>query len=790
MKKYLSLFVAAALTLGGFPAWAEVSHEIDMKVQNRSQKTFLGARSASPEEYGEIPNGFILERYLVEFDKDSYLFDFEATNVGLNNQNLEAEGGKPGSMTWKAGYDMMPHLFSNEARSPYTHEGGGVMTLNGGWRNSQLASDSQSAVTATNTAMNNRFNAGVSTALAGAAYVPLGFDIETASLDLKFHPARDFTMELGSSRQTKRGTKAQPASFGFSNAIELAAPIDYVTSEAYLDMQLAKKEYQLAFNYRLSDFNNKIESLFWTNPKRLTDQYQTSSHYSAGDAASRGQMSNAPDNRAHAFKLEGGVALPMNSRFSAEAGYQRWTANNDMMTYTGNSQFTAANTAAAAAGLTFDATDMANRPSATVDGRIDVYTYMFKLTSRPLTWLKGTLSHDAYIMENMSTLYTVPGWAVFDSVWHSETKTTPREQFREDKTSLKIDYEVTSWLSGDVGLSHKYEKKTREIPKGKTDEATVGFQVRPGKDLFVNLSGLFSARRGNGMDLEHYPTTVSAATGRTYFTESPGLRRIDVADRNRTVARAQVQWTPGEASVGLSARVSEDKYRLGKGDPTGGDYLVNPEHMGMTSDINKSVGVDFAMPVIGSVEVDGYYTFDTNRRYLKSSQTACAGNSATGYALPGENNCTGGAASPNIMTNDPRSRWETRVMDRSHIAGFSVTVRPMAKLKTVLGYDISSTIQNLDTMYAGSLASTAADPYNSFPSSKRMLQTARARGEYKLTENLTLAANYQFEKFDATDFAYGNVPLRDASNASIFLGVNPIRNYVAHTIGTGVNYKF
>ncbi|MCM2303694.1 MAG: MtrB/PioB family outer membrane beta-barrel protein [Elusimicrobia bacterium] len=783
MKKYLSLFLASTMSLAGFPAWAEVSHEIDMKVQNRSQKTFLGAKSATPEEYGEIPNGFILERYLVEFDKENYLFDFEATNVGLNNQSLRTEGGKPGSMMWKAGYDMMPHLFSYEARSPFTHVGEGTMGLQGAWRNTALTSH------------NNSFNAGVSTALANAPYVPLGFDVETANLDLKFHPAKDFTMELGSMRQTKRGTKAQPAAFGFSNAIELAAPIDWVTNEAYLDMQLAKKEYQLAFNYRLSDFNNKIANLFWDNPKRLTDQYINSSHYSAGDGTSKGQLSNAPDNQAHALKLEGGVALPMNSRFSFEGGYQRWTANNDMMTYTGNSQMWQGNATAAAAGLTFAAFDPANRPSATVDGRIDVYTYLFRLTSRPLSWLKGTLSHDAYIMENKSSQYNLPGWAVFDNVWHSENATTPREQFREDKTSLKVDYEVTSWLSGDVGVSHKYEKKTREIPKGKTDEATLGFQFRPVKNLFVNLSGLFSARRGNGMDLQHYPTTVSAATGRRYFTESPGLRRIDVADRNRTVARAQVQWTPGEASVGLSARLSEDKYRLGKGDPTGGDVFVYSEHMGMTSDINRSMGVDFAVPVIGSIEVDGYYTFDMNSRYLKSSQTACAGQVAngTGYGLPGEpvsgtNTCA--ATSATIMLNDPRSRWETRVNDRSHIAGFSVTARPIAKLKTVVGYDISSTIQNLDTMYAGSFASTAADPYNSFPASRRMLQTARARGEYKLTENLTVAANYQFEKFDATDFAYGNVPLRDASNASIFLGVNPIRNYVAHTIGTGVNYKF
>lgn len=778
MTKYQKIFLTAVLALSGFPARAEVNQEIDMRVQKRSQKTYLGSPSVNATEYGEIPNGFVLGLYRVEFDTTNYKFEFEATNVGLNNQSLKAEGGQPGRMTWEAGYDKMPHLFSNEARSPYTYQGNGIMALQGAWRNSAL------------TTTNNGFNAGVSTALANTPNVPLGFDLENTNLDLRFHPARDFTMEFGALRKTTRGTKSQAASFGFSNAIELAAPIEWEANEGYLDMQLNKKEYQLAASYRLSDFNNKIPSLYWNNPKRLTDQYTSASHYSAGDGGANGALANAPDNRSHAFKLEGGAALPMNSRFSFEAGYQRWTANNNMMTYTPNSAMTQLNATAAAAGLTFDASNADNRPASTVEGLINVYTYMFKLTSRPLTWLKGTLSHDAYIMENKSTQYTVPGWAVFDQVWHSETATTPREQIRDDKTSLKLDYDITSWLSGDLGLSHKRDKKTREISKSSEDEASVGFQIRPSKDLFVNTSFAMSARRGDDMDLASYPTTVSLATGRRYFTEAPGLRRIDVADRNRTVARAQVQWTPGEANVSLSARISEDKYRLGKGDPTGGDVFVYSDHFGVTSDINKSIGVDFSVPVIGSVEVDGYYSYDIGTRYLKSSQTACAGNSATGFSLPGENNCTGVNASPNVMTGDPRTAWETRMKDQSHITGLAVTFRPLAKLKAMLGYDLSSSIQNMDTMYAGSLASTAADPYNSFPASRRMTQTVRARGDYKLTENLTLAANYTFEKFDATDFGFGNVPLRDASNASIFLGVNPIRNYYAHTIGTGVNYKF
>lgn len=766
MNKHIKLFLAATLMLQAFPAWSEVSQEIDMRVQSRTLKTFEGGKSANPEEYGEIPNGFVLGLYRVEFEKENYQFDFEATNVGLNNQNLKAEGGLPGKMMWKGGYDKMPHLFSNEARSPYVYGGGGNMYLPGAWRDATLQTS---------------FNANIRGALNNTPNVPLGLDIESANLDLKFHPAQDFTIETGTKRTTTRGTKSQAAAFGFSNAIELAAPVEWEAHDAYLDMQLAKKEYQLAFNYRLSDFTNKIDSLFWDNPKRLTDNYASSNQYSAGDSSARGGLSNAPDNRAHAFKLEGGAALPMNSRVSFETGYQRWTANNTMMPYTVNSNMNPGNATAAAAGLTFDASNPDNRPSTTVDGRIDVYTYLFKLTSRPVSWLKGTLTHDAYIMENKSNVYRLPGWAVFDQVWHSETADTPREQFREDKTALKLDYDITSWLSGDVGLSHKYEKKTREIPKGKTDEATVGFQVRPANDLFVNLSYLFSARRGNGMDLSKYPTT--AGVTQTFFTEHPGLRRIDVADRNRQSARAQMQWNPGEASVSLSARITEDKYRLGKGDPTGGDIYVYPGLYGVTSDITKSVGVDASVPVVGSLVVDSYYTFDIGTRYLRSSQTAAAGTS--GYALPGE-----GASTTAIMTGDPRSRWETRMVDRSHIAGIAMTFSPVAKLKTMLGYDITSTLQNYDTMYAGAFASTATDPYLSFPTSRRMTQTVRANGQYKLTENLTLAANYIFEKFDATDFGFSERPLRDYANSAIFLGVNPIRNYYAHTFGTGVNYKF
>jgi MtrB/PioB family decaheme-associated outer membrane protein len=774
MNKLIRLVTAAALAFLNTPAIAAVKQEVDVKFQQRFQKTVDGAPSAIPTEYGEIPNGFILDRYLLDYDSENYVIEVEAANVNLNNQYFRFEGGAPGKMTWKAVWDEMPHLFSNEARTPYTYQGSGVMVLPGAWRDGTMTTASYAAgspSSAVQTAANARFNAGISTALAGAPYAPLGFAVNTGKVDLKFHPAHDFTVDVGAWRQTKKGTKPQPAAFGFSNAVELAAPIDWATNEAYLEMQLAKKAYQLAFNYRLSHFNNNIPQLSWDNPKRFSDQY-TNNAYSQGDQSARGALANAPSNQAHSLKLEGGVNLPMNSRFSAEAGYQRWTALNEMMAYTVNSAITPTALAPAADKPSFDASALSSRPDANVNGLIEVYTYMGKLSSRPLSWLRTALSHEAYIMENRSTQYNVPGWAVFDQGWHNETTRTPREQIRDDKTALKLDYDITDWLSGDLGAKHVYKKLTREIPKLREYEGTTGLTFRPMSGVWGNLSYLAAFRRGNGMDFEHYPKTVDTG-GSTWFTEAPGMRRPDLADRNRHQGRLQVQWTADEATVGLSARMTDDRYRQGKGDLNGYDPRIFPNLFGTISDRQEAVGVDVSVPLPGSLTVDSYYEYDRSNRMLRSAQTQAA-------------NTCGGTGTTYIMCQSPASTWETRLTENAHIAGLQLTWVGIEKLKTVFGYDITYTRFNGDPTSAGANIVN----YRPFETSRRMLQTFKARGEYKVLKDLTLAANYAYEKFDASDFAYKDVQIRPPGNASIFLGANPIRNYYAHTVGAGLNYKF
>ncbi|PIP83392.1 MAG: hypothetical protein CO113_19275 [Elusimicrobia bacterium CG_4_9_14_3_um_filter_62_55] len=560
--------------------------------------------------------------------------------------------------------------------------------------------------------------------------------------------------------------------------MELAAPVEEDTTSGTLGLQLVKRNYQLQFDYTFEDFSNSLYDLTWDNPKRTTPQY-TGTHYVNGDGSTQGQMAMAPDNKAHMMKVEGGVNLGRTTRLGFEGGYQRWSSFNPMMPYTNNPYINGLAGAPAAAqanthGLTFDASSLDSRPDPNVQGLIEVYTYMAKLTSRPFDWLRGSLIHEAYIMENGSKKYTVPGWAVFDQNWHAET--TPinptLEQFRDDKTSVKTEYDFASWLSGNTSVSRKYMKKTRAVDKGVEYEVNQGFTIKPAKNLWVNLGYLVSGRRANGWDYQHYPKTVSG--GVVYFNESPGLMRPDVADRNRQQGRVQVQWMPGDATVNLSARMTDDKYRGGKNqDLTGGRPEIYPDLFGVLSDRHQSVGLDTSFAVTKNVDADFFYEYDFHRQFVRSSQTDT------------RTNIFGAGGTDRLMAQRVQDRWDARFTEHTNVIGCGVTHRPTDKMKNNIGVDLTFTRSNGDPMTLGSRNSTMTP----LETSRRVRQTLKAGSQYKFTKNLTLAANYVFDRYQANDFAYTDIPTV-MGTSSMFLGADPIKTYLFHSLGMSMSYKF
>jgi MtrB/PioB family decaheme-associated outer membrane protein len=766
MTNKIGLILALAMTFGVTSTYAaEIKQEVQIGIYGTDGPNSNGEPAASQmEEYGEVNRGVILEKYQVEADLENYDLEAVAENVNKNDRRIRMEGGNRGKTTWELQYEEMPHLYTNEARSFYQTNGNGVLKIP-----NTVHAALDGAVVA-GKIPNNAARLHTES----LPYMSVGVIMKTMGGELKFRPYQDFIVEIDAMRTTKRGTRPQAASFGFNNALEVIAPVDEEVVQGGIGLQLNKKRYQLALDYHFEDFSNKIPTLTWDNPKNvLGTEFYTGNHYSNGDASALGQMAMAPDNKVHSFKFEGGVNLGESTRFGFESGVQRWEALNPMIAYTVNEALNPGSAGAAGHGLTFDASLLSNRPDPNVHGIINVITYMGKLSTRFTDNIRGSLMHESYIMENRSKKLTVQGWAVFDQNWHSEVTSPQREEFRDDKTTAKLEYGITDTISGNTGVSTKYMKKTRAVDKGREYEANTGFTYKPSRKLWVNLGALVSGRRANGWDFQHYPQ--EEAEGYTWLNESPGLMRPDVADRNRYQGVAQVMWMPGDAMINLSARMTEDRFRAAKGqDLAAGNPFVIPDLFGVLNDRHQSVALDTSFPVSEALDVDLFYEYDFHRQIVRSAQ----GDSLAAYGV-------GASGAVRTMLGRADDRWEQRNTEHSNVIGVGLTHRPVPKMKNRVGVDMTFTRSNGDPLVVGS-RNVAMLPLET---SRRVRKTLKARSEYQLKKDLTLAASYMFEQFQANDFAYTDIGPALA-DSSIFLGADPIKDYDFHSVGMSVNYKF
>src|SRR5262249_1712515 len=104
------------------------------------------------------------------------------------------------------------------------------------------------------------------------------------NLDFKFHLVENI----------KKGQQPWAASFGFSHAVELPAPIDHRTTDVRGIVEWGGERGTVRAGYDGSFFTNNIQTLVWDNPLRVTDQTYSSA-YTTGDGTSQGRESLWPD---------------------------------------------------------------------------------------------------------------------------------------------------------------------------------------------------------------------------------------------------------------------------------------------------------------------------------------------------------------------------------------------------------------------------------------------------------------------------------------------------------------
>jgi MtrB/PioB family decaheme-associated outer membrane protein len=340
----------------------------------------------------------------------------------------------------------------------------------------------------------------------------------TADARLDYQATR--ALDLRVSFITTERTGAQPwgASFGQSNTVQLAVPIDRRTNDVNATAEWSNDRAMGRLAYDGSWFNNHIETLVWDNPLRASD---------AAGLPSQGQMALWPDSTAHTVSAAGSVALPGRTRAFSYVSVGSWLQDAALLPFTINSAITPI---------------ALSRPTAQADARIVAMNY--RLTSRPTPrlWLNGQFK--SYNYDNRTPRFLESQYVGLDSTIVASA-TGGSEPFGYVRHFIDLDASYSPLTFAAVRLGYGREHDDRTF---RHFEETTEHTVRASLDSTglawgsMRLQYEHGERTGKGLDEQVFSD----------IGEQVSLRQFDISNRRRDRLTALVEVVP-VSSLGFNA---------------------------------------------------------------------------------------------------------------------------------------------------------------------------------------------------------------------------------------------
>ena len=731
--------LAVAACLLAVPARSEttVSQEAEVGYQNRHQS----GNEAKFEEYGEVPDGPVLKLYRMKLEKGGTEVEFKAKDVLQEQQSFKVLVNKDSKLKVKASWNQTPHLFSNDAHSPYVQSAPGVFVIPDTVKGTLGAANTTTFVNIVNTL--------------DSGGMPLGFRRDEGSVSLSLAPSDSLKFSLSATEALKRGSKAKGASFGFSHVVELPEPIDYRIYSSNVGAEYNSKGVQLGFGYGFSSFKNDIEEMVWDNGKRSADRAASNAGYVAGDQSAKGRMHLAPDNVAHNVSLNAGANLPFGSRVTASLSYGVMSQNQDLQPYTINSAIVRGSTGTPS-DAPFTASDPRNLPTNKANAKMINLVQNYGVTSNPWQSLTLGVKFRSQMMDNRTSEVIFPGQVRFDQVWEGGNIENHAFQYRKTLVEGSAGYQVIQPVS--IGLSYGVEwtdRDHREVTEQKEKPLAATTDIRPAEGFLIRGKFVNSKRQVDHFDVED----LNAGN------ELPGLRRFDLSERVRNQGGLSVQMSKGPVNLALSGSLRHDDYRAGPGDLTDGVAGNQNQMYGLLEDRGKQAALDLGLDVNDRIGVSAFYDYEDARGLQRSNENAA------------------------VLNQDGATDWTTRTIDRYHTAGLGLDIKKVKDRADIhFGYDLSQSKGSTELVALGS--GHSGKP--SLPDTKITKQDVTVKTDIKITDNLSLGLGYLYEKYDVTDWATENVPIASgqfAGQVNIYLA-DASRDYNAHVGTVMAKYKW
>jgi len=501
----------------------------------------LQGQKAKFNEYRDIRNG-PTGQFDLQYERGNYYVDAYGQEVGRKDQSYGLYGGKWGSFRYDFKYDELPHNLTEQAKTFYNGYGGANL--------SYTPQPPSTFLPNTNFTTWNTFDYSV--------------ERKTFSGGFKLDMLKPFFFGVSAAREERKGVvpigTAGTSPGGI--ALELPAPISYLTDTIRVEAGYLKDPLSLAFRYTYGQFENDNGNLNFRNPA------------TANTAATTDTFTLPPDNDYYKFDFKGALKLPWNSKFNADVSYARnETGKNLLSSYVSDST-------AAASNIGIQGRTGITLSNYVFNGRMDIQNYNFVLTTNPIYFLDTKMFYKYYQTNNKSSQITTTDSTVaappagVGPTFSNEPRLFDYLTYRYGG-QLGFKLPMSFYLITEYTKAH-ISRKREDVPTN--DDDIVNAELRwSGVDFLVARVGYENLHR-------HADFHAPVVTDPTDINNiEPYIRRFDVASKYQDTVKASLDLFPIEdLSIGLGYKWRQIRYTdtiLGLQTWRGNEFHVDVDYL-------------------------------------------------------------------------------------------------------------------------------------------------------------------------------------------------------------------
>lgn len=715
MRHYLSVaFVICAL----MPAVATGQETATTSTQSGSidlgvRGSNLTGDAARYERYRDMGDGLFLETFRWKAQKNGWFLDAGADHAGRRDQRYTVNVVRPGSFKAWGQWDQIPMLLSRTTKSPYSSSVPGEFRLDDAIQ-AQLQALSSAARPAAVQALVN-----------GSRTFDLESKRHSASGRFEFMPTVDSSIKVNVKRTMREGAQPFGGSFGHSQVVEFASPIDHKLTDFDASAELERGPALFRAGYTGSWFTNEVTSAIFDNPLRATDISGT---------PSAGRLSLPASSTLLGVNGMVSVKLPRKSRLTAYATMSTLKDDNGtILPLTINSAILAA----------------AGPPERTsLEGEAKIKGLNLNFTSRPSTYFSVSARMKYYDYDNRTAEFTATRRVGYDG--SVSTLASPLHGEGYSVTRLNFDGDVRITPKGPAAITLGYGRYSDERTH-RIFEETVDNVLRVKLDTLstgiVSLRAVYehAQKRGEGFD-------VTALTG---ASEQPGMRHFDLADRDRDRLTVIASFMPvTNWALNVSSAIGRD------------DYLSSVFGLRDNNHDVYSVGID-GTPT-DKVGLGVSYSYEDYRALSRSRQA----NPGVQFTDPSRNWATDSADKVHSLIANAEIKGIAEKVDLALSWDYN---RTRATYEYITGAVPDRTLPE-EAIVPTTLPTPVA-----LPPVKSDLWRGTVDAIYNINSRFSIGVTYWYDKYDVEDFTLDSQAQQTLTAGNNMLLYYTYAPYTAHT---------